>query len=200
MARSGEVNAAMATIAGVPRGVVEQLDRRLGAMKLLPRQRGRYGPNYEPIHLATLMTGLMIWTDGISRTGASVLHDLPALQRMRESREVSYIHTHHHRSVRSISSQSFVGSFVEAVAKELEKLARGDDPNRDRVIGMTFAGEAICGWIDQVTVGGDEGERGRHEFGDWQAVDLVGFKREARFELPALLRIADLWKPEDGAA
>jgi hypothetical protein len=198
MARAGRVKEVLAEITGAPPGMVEQLAGRLGTLGYVQRKPGRYSPDLSSQEIAYLAVGILMLADGIHHTGLGITRDMPALL---ERTRVRYRHRQGGRvRFESTLEGSAVGSFVEMVATELGRLARGDDSIRGRTIGLTFAGDAVCGWIDQVTVGGDEGEGGRHEFGDWQAVEAGGFKREARFELPALLRIADLLRPEDGAA
>jgi hypothetical protein len=202
MARGGKVQATFVEITGANAATVDQLGRRLAGLGYVRRERGRYGPHWNARELAVLALGVMVVADGIHHTGLGITRDLPViLEKMNGAVEVQYVHRldgrdHLFRS----SGAPFKFSFIDTIAKELEKLATGDDQARDRVIGLTFGGGAVCGWFDQQTVGGAEGERGRHLFGDWQAVETSGFKREARFELPALLRIADLLKSEDGAA
>jgi hypothetical protein len=204
VATSAQVKTVLTTATGVPASVVGQLDRRVRSLHLLPRQQGRFGRAYTAEEIAHLVVGLMIVSDGISRTGTSVVGDLLKIEKVRKPSglRVKYWAGGVERNRVRLAPLTLLDgrtiqnpSFIDAVVAVLHRLSSSINDARHHVIGLTFAGSHVCGWIEQRVDGGGETELTRHEFGDWELVESAGFKREARFEPPALLQIAELLRP-----
>lgn len=197
MAASATVKAVLVAATGVPASVIEQLDRRVRSAGLLRNQQGRFGSPYTALELAYLTVGLMFVSDGISRSGTSVVRELPAIKKLNEEGIAFFQYSVGGQvTARHELNRRTVGTFVEAVAKELTRRSENPDPARDCVIGLTFAADMVCGWLDQRPVNEDDPTiRTRHSFGNWEGIRKAGFQREARLELSALLQIAALLKP-----
>jgi hypothetical protein len=202
MARSGEVKRRIAEVTGVSLGAIEQLDRRLGSMGLLPRQRGRYGEHFEAIHIAYMLVGVLIMGDGIEHSGLSVVRALPKIANAKgELVERMTVGTAFsgERPSEWVGQRSSFMKIVEIILAELaqppEKLeAVGYQVS---ALGLLFGNGAISGWLEAEDLKkGGLGGKGEFYHGAWEKVSAAAFKRKAYLERPALLKIADLLKPE----
>jgi hypothetical protein len=185
---------------GVPRGAVDHLARRLGEAELLPRgPRGRHAPQFEDIHEARLLVGVMAIANGIDYTSASVVRAVKRIEDLSQGGEAR-VDVYVDRDLNDPQCDVVLvpaGSFVDNVAF-LIRLTQAST-NRDNypatAIGLTFGSGNVYGWIEY----GKE-DRGldrpsdiqRVNFGLMSAVLKSGMKQEVRIEADVLFRLGEL--------
>jgi len=192
MARSGKVMDAVIQEMQVPRSTVVRVDRHLGEMKLIRRQRGQHGPHYNAKELAYMIVGIMIMGGGLDITGASIPDILPRLSGLFRARI-------------SEDGQPFKPlpddkvdrrAFIDVVADILDQLS--DDiaalPTH-RAIGITFAGDAVCGTVLRIVPARRKGHgaaRILEYFGQYDNIAGIAFRRNVELWRPALEKLAKL--------
>src|SRR4051795_286103 len=83
MATVATVCQVMSEETSVPRGTIDHLARRLGEAELLPRgPRGRHAPQFEDIHEARLLVGVIAIANGIDYTSASVARAVKRIEEL----------------------------------------------------------------------------------------------------------------------
>jgi hypothetical protein len=185
---------------GVPRGAVDHIARRIGEAGLLPRgPRGRHAPQFDQIHIARVLVGVMAIANGIDYTSASVVQAVKRIEELSQGGEARvdvYIDGDLDDPQCDIVLVP-AGSFVDNAAFliRLTRVPASKDDYPAIAIGLTFGGGNVYGWIEYGTKA-----RGlnrlfnirRVTFGLMSAVLKSGMKQEVRIEADVLSRLGEL--------
>jgi DNA-binding transcriptional ArsR family regulator len=213
MAAVAEVCRTISEATGVPRRTVDHLARRLGEAGLLPRgPRGRNAPQFDSIHMARLLVGVMAVANGIDYTAASVVQAVRRIEGLRQEGEIeSGLYADCNLDDPETELQ-FVpaGSFIGTVAHRMRWIqigaSKGGVPTIEMTygnggvsaVGLTFGNGDVYGWIEF-----DQGGTGmdclsnpqRITFGHMSAVLAAGMKQNVRVEVGVLSRLGELLGP-----
>jgi hypothetical protein len=187
-------------VTSAPRAAVDHIARRLGEAGLLPRgPRGRHAPQFEEIHIARLLVGIMAIANGIDYTSVSVARAVKRIEELSQGGEAR-VDVYVDRDLGDPQCEIVLvpaGSFVDNVAFliRLTQAPSSRDDYPATAIGLTFGSGNVYGWIEygKKARGLDQPSNiQRVNFGLMSAVLKSGMKQEVRIEADVLFRLGEL--------